>query len=47
MDLTGKVLLEIGDITGTEFLLNRYDLQKGYYIIDLRGDNIYRGSIIV
>jgi hypothetical protein len=47
MDLTGKVILEINDISGSEYLLERNDLQKGYYIIEMSGDKIYRGRIVV
>jgi hypothetical protein len=47
IDLTGKVIKEINDISGSEYLLERNDLQKGYYIIEMRGDKIYRGRIVV
>lgn len=47
MDLTGKVIQEINDISGSEYLLERNGLQKGYYIIELIGDKIFRGRIVV
>ncbi len=47
LDLTGKVLREINDISGSEYILERNDLQQGYYIIELSGDRIYRGRIVV
>jgi photosystem II stability/assembly factor-like uncharacterized protein len=47
MDITGKVLREINHISGSEYILERNDLQQGYYIIELSGDKIYRGRIVV
>jgi predicted outer membrane repeat protein len=47
LDLTGKVLREISNIAGSEYILERNDLQQGYYIIELSGERIYRGRIVI
>ena len=47
MDLTGKILHYADNISGSEYILERNDLEEGYYIIELCGDKIYRGRIIV
>lgn len=47
MDLTGKVIRQIGDITGNRVELNRDHLSPGLYIIELRGSNIYRGMVVI
>jgi hypothetical protein len=46
-DLTGKVIRNINDISGTEYILERNNLEEGYYIIELSGDKIHRGRIAV
>jgi len=47
MDITGKVV-RIHEITGqSDFILNREDLENGYYIIELRGEKVFRGKIII
>lgn len=47
MDLTGKVMKQIGDITGNQVELNRDNLSPGLYLIELRGTDIYRGIIVI
>ncbi len=47
MDLTGKVVMIRTDIISSKFTINRDDLSKGYYILELRGKQIYRSRIIV
>jgi hypothetical protein len=47
IDLTGKILRDINGISGSDYALERDILQKGYYIIELSGDKVYRGRIIV
>jgi hypothetical protein len=47
MDLTGKILRDINGISGSDYVLERDYLEKGYYIIELSGDKIYRGKIVV
>ncbi|KPK81240.1 MAG: hypothetical protein AMS27_15635 [Bacteroides sp. SM23_62_1] len=47
MDLTGKVIRTL-EITGqSEFILYREGLESGYYLIELRGEKLFRGKIIV
>jgi ELWxxDGT repeat protein len=46
-DLTGKVIRSIGKITGNSYELDRENLPSGLYIIELRGQDIYRGKIII
>jgi hypothetical protein len=47
MDLTGKVVQITNNIAGAEYILERNNLEKGYYILELSGDVIYRGTIIL
>jgi len=47
MDLTGKVIRQIGVITGNQVELHRENLSPGLYMIELRGKNIYRGMVVV
>jgi len=47
IDLTGKILCDINGISGSDYVLERDDLEKGYYIIELSGDKVYRGRIVV
>ena len=48
-DLSGKVLRVTGNIQGSEYLLERKGLEKGYYIIQLVGEQSgsYKGNIVV
>ena len=46
-DLTGKVIRDVNNIAGTEYILEKDNLKEGYYIIELGGDTIYRGRVIV
>jgi len=47
LNLAGKVVRKIEDITTSRFILNKENLTKGYYLIELRGDKVYRGKIVV
>jgi len=47
MDLTGKVMRQIGDITGNRVELSRENLSPGLYMIELRGAEIYRGMVVI
>ena len=47
MDLTGKIVRDVDYISGSEYILERNELEEGYYIIELSGDKIYRARIIV
>jgi hypothetical protein len=47
MDLSGKILRDVNNISGSEYIFERNELEKGYYIIELIGDRIYRARIII
>ncbi|KPK86543.1 MAG: hypothetical protein AMS27_04805 [Bacteroides sp. SM23_62_1] len=47
MDLTGKVI-RTREIKGqSEFILEREELESGYYLIELRGNKIFRAKMII
>jgi len=46
-DLTGKVVRINDNINTGRFELKRKDLPAGYYFIELRGSNVYRGRMII
>ncbi len=47
IDLSGKVCLIVDDIITSEFVLEKGDLMEGFYFVELRGSEIYRGKIII
>jgi hypothetical protein len=47
MNLSGKVIRRIGNITTSSFLIERGDLESGYYLIELRGEKVYKGRVVV
>jgi uncharacterized protein (TIGR02145 family) len=46
-DLSGKVYRIVDGITTSEFVLEKGDLMEGFYFVELRGPDIYRGKIII
>jgi hypothetical protein len=46
-DLAGKIIRSIGRINGNSYELDRGNLPSGLYIMELRGNDIYRGKIII
>lgn len=46
-DLAGKVVRTENNITSGEFELDRGNLVPGTYIIELRGEKVYRGKLVV
>jgi len=46
-DLSGKVVRSIDNITTSSFILQKENLEKGLYLIELRGTRIYRGRIVI
>jgi hypothetical protein len=46
-DLSGKMVKMVTGIRTSEFLLERGSLLNGYYLIEIRGPEIYRNRIIV
>ena len=47
VDLSGKVVLQNENISGTTFTIEREGLPSGLYFIELYGRQIYRGKIII
>jgi hypothetical protein len=47
MDLSGKVVRSVDRITTSSITLNRETLEKGLYLIELRGEHTYRGRIVI
>ena len=47
MDITGKVVRSEDNISTSIFYLDRGNLRKGLYLIELRGDKRYRGKLMV
>ena len=47
MNLAGKVVQRIEDITTSSLQINRGDLEKGYYLIELKGNRVFRGKMII
>ncbi len=46
-DLTGKLIHITAPVNNDKIILERGNLSSGYYIIELRGDKILRGKIII
>jgi hypothetical protein len=46
-DVAGRTVLQKTNITGNKYIFNREGLNAGYYMIELRGENLYRGRIII
>ena len=46
-DLSGKLCRIVNDITTSEFVLERGDLEQGIYFLELRGPRIYKGKIVI
>ena len=46
-DLSGKVVFMTKPVMNERIILERGNLASGYYIIELRGDKIYRGKLVV
>ena len=45
-DLSGKVV-KSEEIYGREYTLQRENLESGYYIIELRGDRLFRAKLVI
>ena len=46
-DLSGKVVRMRENVTTETFILKREGLEKGMYVIELRGDKTYRGKLVI
>jgi hypothetical protein len=47
MDITGKTVRTVNNIVDSLYILEKKDLEKGLYLLQLRGDKIYRARIVV
>ena len=47
LDLSGRVVYQKNNITESKIELSREGLSNGYYMIELRGEDIFRGKIVV
>jgi hypothetical protein len=46
-DLSGKVVMTISKITENQIVISRRNLKAGYYSVEMMGDKIFRGKMIV
>jgi len=46
-DLTGKAVLMINNITKDETVIERGNLKAGYYSVEVTGEKLYRGKLII
>ncbi|MFC2112497.1 right-handed parallel beta-helix repeat-containing protein [Bacteroidota bacterium] len=46
-DLSGKIVLSEGEITGDRVLIRKNNLNPGVYFIELRGEKILRGKLVI
>lgn len=47
IDATGKIVRIIENITGNNVIINREQLKPGVHIINLSGEKIYKGKLLV
>jgi parallel beta-helix repeat protein len=47
MDLSGKVVMARENITSSDFVLKANQFEKGLYLIEITGDKVYRGKLVV
>ena len=47
MDLSGKVVLTREGITQARFTIRAEELDRGYYLLEIQGDRIYRTKLVV
>jgi hypothetical protein len=46
-DMSGKIVRIINDITDNGVILLRENLPQGFYLFELKGDQVYRGKFII
>jgi hypothetical protein len=46
-DMSGKIVRTIDNITDNKVLLLRENLPQGFYLFELKGDQVYRGKFVV
>jgi parallel beta-helix repeat protein len=47
INLSGKVCRIVDNITTSQYILEKGDIKEGFYFIELKGPELYRGQIIV
>jgi hypothetical protein len=47
IDITGKIVRTISHINDNEVVLLRENLPQGFYLFELKGDNYYRGKLVI
>jgi hypothetical protein len=47
MDLSGKICCIVNDIRTSRYILEKVDLRKGLYIVELKGPKAYSGKIVI
>jgi len=46
-DITGKSVLQLPSVSGREITINREGIAEGIYIVELSGQKVFRGKIVV
>ena len=46
-DMSGKIVRTISDITDNKLILLRENLPQGFYMFELKGDQVYRGKFVI
>ncbi|MBL7113327.1 MAG: right-handed parallel beta-helix repeat-containing protein [Bacteroidales bacterium] len=46
-DISGKLVRNQGKITGEEIILSRDNLKAGYYFVEIRGLETFRGKVVI
>ena len=46
-DIPGRVIRTTTNISSNQFELNRENLPPGIYLLELRGDKVYRSKIVI
>ncbi len=46
-DLTGKVILQQNNINNGSYIINRENLIKGFYTVEVRGNKTFRGKLVI
>jgi len=47
MDLSGKILRIVDNINTSRYVFKKRDMKEGFYFVELRGPEIYKGKLIV
>jgi len=47
IDVTGKVVKQMNNIIDSQVKLSRDNVSQGLYLIEIKGDKIIRGKVVV